>query len=685
MEVTAIQLPPDFQALTGICKYRDAVCDHFGLALRRMNGNGSCFFYSCVYLLSKHGIQVTSDELRLQVISFFRECQQRQHGNLGERIMMDIQCEVPEALVSSSRRHNGEVPANVTSYLDASSDTGVWVAGYHWIRAVAHLYQVCLVVVIHGYPCVYAFGNTSHVQLFLYKRDVETHYDALVHRVSSEGHTAESALQAADAPSEVEVVYTTITRPPLPPAINPTAAPSDAPSEVEVVYTTDIRPAVPPAINPTAAPSAAVYVPYYYDPSSNSEGSRADELNTSPPVSQKAASSDAPSEVEVVYTTDIAVPPAISLATQLIRLRMATRPVCLEMAIEMTLKGVVDLSCFQGLSLDELHERMQFIWPFSRLHAETIQRYLQTGRYPQREQSTKRIEPPAEVCVVHSSDSEDSRAEEPNTSPMFQDQPPSASDSHNMQPPTTPVVGRPSAPRFTRSTLQPRVPATLPPTTPVVSRPSAPRLTRSTLQPRVPATLPDAAASNARQNLSSPQNSETSVGLQTLLPAQIAMAVGLEIKGSSQDACKREVFRLFTLRGHKPVQRNSRMGYLYIRCDRCRVSCAVSNNVAKGWQVTVCSPECNGPCGAAATAAELTTCDICGDAEVPKQDSVCCNAMHTFCSLCFDNSVNSLLINLDFKTKFLVSHMHWCTPVLVLLLSDASFSGRRLQSSLLFM
>lgn len=186
MEVTAIQLPLAFSALTGICKYRDEICAHFGLALRRIGGNGSCFFHACVLLLSKQGIQVTPEGLRLQVISFFRECQQGQHGDLGERIMTDIQHEVPEALISSSRKHNKEVPANVTSYLDASLNPGVWVAGYHWIRAVAHLYQVCLVVVIHGYQCVYAFGNTSHVQLFLYKRDIETHYDALVLRVSSE-------------------------------------------------------------------------------------------------------------------------------------------------------------------------------------------------------------------------------------------------------------------------------------------------------------------------------------------------------------------------------------------------------------------------------------------------------------------------------------------------------------------
>ncbi len=528
MEVTAIQLPSAFSDLIGIVKYRDEVCAHFGLVLRRMNGNGSCFFHACVLLLSKQGIRITAEDLRRQVISFCRECQQGQHGDLGERIMMDIQSEVSEALVSSSRKHNGEVPANVTAYLDASLNTGVWVAGYHWIRAVAHLYQVCLIVVIHGYPCVYAFGNTSHAQLFLYKRDVETHYDALVHRVSSESHTVESALQLTDAPSEVEVVYTTDIRPAVPPAIHQTAAPSaDAPSEVEAVHTTDIRPAVPPAIHQTAAPSA-----------------------------------DAPSEVEVVYTADIrpAVPPAIH--------QTAAPP----------------------------HQRP--------VRACTLKQ--------NQHRSNGGSEKTVVILSSDNSDSEGSGADEP------------------------------------------------------ISRP------------------PDAVAASLLKSIAAAAAFEAACG--GLPSAQISFAAGLEIKASSTEACKREVFRLFTLRGHKPVQRNSRNGYMYIKCDLCRASCGVSNNVAKRWQVTVCHPECNVPCGGTATAAaELMTCDICGDDQVLKQDAVRCNAMHTFCCDCFCNRVNSYLINPEEKAKFMVSHMHWYTPVLAFSLSDASFSGTTMQSSLLFM
>lgn len=253
MEVTAIQLPPHFSDFTGICKYRDEVCAHFGLGLRRMNGNGSCFFHACVFLLSKHGgIQVTPEELRHRVVSFFRECKQGMHGQLGERVMMDMECELQEPLVSSSKKHDGEVPGNVTSYLDASMNTGVWVAGYHWVRAVAHLYQVCFNVVIHGFPCVYAFGNTSHAQLFLYKRDVETHYDALPRRLNHVPD-APSESEVVDAPSEPEVVYTTRARRAGPPPINQTAALSKLPSDNQVVYTTDM-PHTPPPHTATSGP-----------------------------------------------------------------------------------------------------------------------------------------------------------------------------------------------------------------------------------------------------------------------------------------------------------------------------------------------------------------------------------------------------------------------------------------------
>jgi len=159
---------------------------------------------------------------------------------------------------------------------------------------------------------------------------------------------------------------------------------------------------------------------------------------------------------------------------------------------------------------------------------------------------------------------------------------------------------------------------------------------------------------------------------------------GLGINANSQDACKREVHRLFRMRGHTPIQRNSREGYIYIKCECCRARCGVSRNVARGWQVTVCSSEANAECGSLATVAELfSTCDVCGDDQVSERAAVHCNAKHTLCSACFDNSVNTLLINADDKKKFMVSP---CTGVhqwLVLLLSDSPFSGTRLQSSLL--
>jgi hypothetical protein len=180
MEVTAEALPPSIFDLQGVGKYRDAVCQHLGLFLKRVGGNGNCFFVSCSSLLSTLGLQVSATNLRLQVVDFFRECKEGSHGLLGERCMVDIGYETSEALVSSSTRYNGRIPESVEFYLNASTDNCVWVAGYHWIRAVAHLYSVCVVVVIHGFQFVECFGNSSSPRIHLYKRDVETHYDMLV-------------------------------------------------------------------------------------------------------------------------------------------------------------------------------------------------------------------------------------------------------------------------------------------------------------------------------------------------------------------------------------------------------------------------------------------------------------------------------------------------------------------------
>jgi hypothetical protein len=45
--------------------------------------------------------------------------------------------------------------------------------------AIATLFEVCVVVVIHRHEFVRLFGNESHPRIYLYKKDALTHYDAL--------------------------------------------------------------------------------------------------------------------------------------------------------------------------------------------------------------------------------------------------------------------------------------------------------------------------------------------------------------------------------------------------------------------------------------------------------------------------------------------------------------------------
>jgi hypothetical protein len=58
---------------------------------------------------------------------------------------------------------------------------------------------------------------------------------------------------------------------------------------------------------------------------------------------------------------------------------MATRGTCYQMALAFSEFGVYNLSCFQGLTLTDLQQRMKDLsnWPFTWLHARKIQAHLQ--------------------------------------------------------------------------------------------------------------------------------------------------------------------------------------------------------------------------------------------------------------------------------------------------------------------
>ena len=164
-------------------KYRDAVCEFLHLRYLKIGGNGDCFFEAVsALLLLLRGVTLDACDLRHCVCSFLLDCSYTDHGILGERCVIDMQGELDKRLVSSIvvRRDPALLtPSTILDYITASSRSGVWVEGYHWLRAVAKLQCVCVCVVIHTHDHVLLFGDVTHDRIYLYKRDAETHYDAL--------------------------------------------------------------------------------------------------------------------------------------------------------------------------------------------------------------------------------------------------------------------------------------------------------------------------------------------------------------------------------------------------------------------------------------------------------------------------------------------------------------------------
>jgi hypothetical protein len=167
-------------------KYRDAVCNALDLHFHQVDGMGDCFFHSVSVLLQHvpqpDGGMWDKDPtcLRQEVTLWLKECVEMQHGMLGERCVMDMEGEMGTALISSSRKNSGMIPESIREYLDVSAIDGVWVQGYHWLRAVAALYNICMCVVVHNHDHVHLFGDSTKQRLYVYKRDAETHYDALL-------------------------------------------------------------------------------------------------------------------------------------------------------------------------------------------------------------------------------------------------------------------------------------------------------------------------------------------------------------------------------------------------------------------------------------------------------------------------------------------------------------------------
>ena len=103
---------------------------------------------------------------------------------------------------------------------------------------------------------------------------------------------------------------------------------------------------------------------------------------------------------------------------------------------------------------------------------------------------------------------------------------------------------------------------------------------------------------------------------------------------------KAEVFKVFCAHGHTPHNRNSRDGYLIVRCKLkacCSAKVNVSSNQGDGWTVTAVTDAVLTSCRAQVAAeADVKVCNVCG---VSTKDLVRCDKKHAICVGDFSQAV----------------------------------------------
>ena len=192
-------------------RFRTAVCQHLRLQVVVVNGSGNCFFESVIMLLCEAGLcpnTLNALQLRRDVVQFCRACIGREEV-FCERVIIEIESELNEELICSSCvKLNGVrvhrlVPATIETYLDAVELEGVWVTGWHWLRAISFLYNVRVAVVIYGHPIIRFFGQGPST-IFLYKIDAETHFDPMLRLAPGEAVVAAEPPQSAATAATLE-------------------------------------------------------------------------------------------------------------------------------------------------------------------------------------------------------------------------------------------------------------------------------------------------------------------------------------------------------------------------------------------------------------------------------------------------------------------------------------------------
>lgn len=115
--------------------------------------------------------------------------------------------------------------------------------------------------------------------------------------------------------------------------------------------------------------------------------------------------------------------------------------------------------------------------------------------------------------------------------------------------------------------------------------------------------------------------------------------VGMRLQPQGQTP-KAEVFKVFCAYGHIPLNRNSRAGYLIVRCKFkacCSAKVNVSSNQGDGWTVTGVTDAVLTKCrGQEAAEADVTQCNVCG---ASSKDLVHCDKNHAICVGDFSQAV----------------------------------------------
>lgn len=174
--------PLPFAFIEGMSEdtYLETLCDALQVRVCSTSSQGGCFFDSIYALLPTVGKAVKGSKcLRLQIVQFFRECIDGAYGTLGERVTEDIRDAMKRRIISSCRTRANKKVKTCEDYLEAVSLQSTWAEGYHWPRAVAHLFSVRVSVFIHDFQHDLTFGDGGEI-IALWKGDVETHYEPLI-------------------------------------------------------------------------------------------------------------------------------------------------------------------------------------------------------------------------------------------------------------------------------------------------------------------------------------------------------------------------------------------------------------------------------------------------------------------------------------------------------------------------